>query len=218
MSTTRHYRLNRLIANLEAQFDGDAQRLRAAELEAQRAERTAQGIAAVEPSELAALFAECPWQAWAALASLTERQLLIEAIDYASWLDAQGIDKAWGAILRCWQRKLADRAAEAEALLALAEAGAFDRAGAAYEDEGREPEPETEPETPAGVPTITVESSKGDGTTYQVAIDGSSCTCKGFFWRGTCRHATEQAEAYDEAVAADAAMRRWARYGGRSAA
>jgi hypothetical protein len=215
---TRTYRIHRLLSNLEAQFDGDALRLAQAALTVAQAERAAQGIAAVEPSELAALFAECPWQAWAALAQLTERQRVIEAIDYACYLETQGIEKRWGAILECWERKLAERAADAESLLALAEAGAFDRAGAAYEDEGREPEPETEPETPAGVPTIEVASSKGDGTVYQVAVDGSSCTCKGFFWRHTCRHATEQAEAYDEAVAADAAMRSWARYGGRSAA
>ncbi len=198
MSSTRTYRLNRLLANLEAQFDGDAQRLAAAELAAARAERSAQGIAAIEPAELAALFAECPHRAWAALATLTERQLIVEAIDYACWLLAQGIDKDWGAILRCWQRKLAERAAEAESLLALAEAGAFDRAGAAFEDEGREPEPETEPETPAGVPTIEVASSKGDGTVYQVAIDGSSCICPGFTWRGACRHSREQAAIYRE--------------------
>jgi hypothetical protein len=210
---TRTYRLNRLLTNLEAQFDGDAQRLAAAELTAAQAERAAQGIAAIEPAELAALFAECPHRAWAALATLTERQMVVEAIDYACWLLEHGVDRHWGDILRCWQRKLAARAADAESLLALAEAGAFERDGADYEDEGREPEPE-----PAAAPTISVESSKGDGTTYQVAVDGSACTCKGFFWRGTCRHATEQAEAYDEAVAADAAMKSWARYGGRSAA
>jgi hypothetical protein len=68
---------------------------------------------------------------------------------------------------------------------------------------------------PAEPTTITVASSKGDGTTYQVAIDGSACTCKGFFWRHTCRHATEQAEAYEmaAAIADDEAMKRWARYG-----
>jgi hypothetical protein len=186
---TRRYRTARLIANLEASFAGDAQRLAAAELAAAQAERSAQGIAAVEPSELAALFAECPWRAWAALATLSERQMVVEAIDYAMYLETQGIEKAWGAILRCWTRKLAARACEAEALLALAEAGAFDRDGAEVEDEGRDAE---------ALATIEVASSKGDGTMYQVAADGSSCTCKGFFWRHTCRHATAQAEAYEQ--------------------
>jgi hypothetical protein len=184
MSSTRTYRLNRLLANLEAQFDGDAQRLAAAELAAARAERSAQGIAAIEPAELAALFAECPHRAWAALTTLTERQLILEAIDYACWLLAQGIDKDWGAILRCWLRKLAERAAEAESLLALAEAGAFDRAGAAFEDEGREPEPR-DGARDAGrrAHDRGRQLWKGDGTVYQVAIDGSSCIRPGFTWR-----------------------------------
>jgi hypothetical protein len=186
---TRRYRTDRLIANLEAQFDGDRARLAAAERAAAMAERTALGIAAIEPAELAAQFAECPWRAWAALAQLNERQLIVEAIDYASWLAEQGVEKRWGAILECWTRRLASRAADAEALLALAEAGAFERDGAEYEDEGREAEA---PET------IEVESSKGDGTTYTVAVDGSSCTCPGFRFRSHCKHADAQAEAYEQ--------------------
>jgi hypothetical protein len=185
MATTRTYRTARLIANLEAQFDGDRQRLAAAERAAAQAERTAVGIAAIEPAELAALFAECPWRAWDELAQLTERQLVVEAIDYATYLESLGIVKYWGDIRACWERKLAARAAEAESLLALAEAGAFDADGA-FEDEGREPEPAA-----LGLG----ESSKGDGTTYQVAVDGSSCTCKGFTYRGTCRHVREVVEA-----------------------
>lgn len=184
---TRRYRTARNIANVESQFEADAQRLATIALEQARAERAARGIAPIEPSELAALFAECPWRAWAALAQLTERQRIIQAIDYATYLETQGIEKAWGDIRACWERRLAARAAEAEALLALAEAGAFDDDGC-FEDEGREPEPE-----PA--PLITVASSKGDGTTYDVAVDGSSCTCPGFFYRHTCRHTREIIEA-----------------------
>jgi hypothetical protein len=105
--------------------------------------------------------------------------MVIEAIDYACWLREQGIDKRWGAILDCWRRRLAARAAEAESLLSMAEAGAFDADGS-FEDEGRE-----EPET------VEVESSKGDGTAYAVAVDGSHCSCKGFFYRGHCRHTRE---------------------------
>jgi hypothetical protein len=108
--------------------------------------------------------------------------MVIEAIDYACYLETQGIEKRWGAILECWTRKLAARAADAEALLALAEQGAFDADGA-FEDEGREP-----------VATVEVESSKGDGTTYTVAVDGSSCDCKGFQYRGWCRHVREVVE------------------------
>jgi hypothetical protein len=172
------YTTARTIANLESQFDGDRQRLAQAALIAAQAERTAMGIAAIEPSVLAALFAECPWRAYALLAGLTERQMVIEAIDYACWLREQGVEKNWGAILDCWRRRLAERAAEAEALLALAEAGAFDADGA-HEDEGREPA------------TVEVPSSKGDGTVYTVAVDGSSCDCPGFFYRHTCRHVRE---------------------------
>ena len=192
---TRSYRTARTLANLEAQFDADAQRLaetRAATAERMAAtetpaERAARGIAPIEPAQLAAEFAECPHRAWAALARLTERQRIIEAIDYACWLREQGIEKAWGDIRACWERKLAARAAEAESLLALAEAGAFDADGS-FEDEGREPEAQ-----PA--PVVEVESSKGDGTTYQVAADGSHCTCPGFFYRGTCRHTRKIVEA-----------------------
>jgi hypothetical protein len=192
--STRSYASHRLLTNLEASFDGDRQRIAAAQLAEAQAERTAQGIAAIEPSVLAALFAECPWRAWGLLAGLSERQMVIEAIDYAMYLETQGIDLPWGCILRTWTRRLAERAAEAEALLALAEAGAFDADGG-HEDEGREPE------------TVEVESSKGDGTTYTVATDGSHCTCKGFFYRGTCRHVKEILDnevKFDHRIDADA--------------
>jgi hypothetical protein len=181
------YYSHRILVNLEATFDGDRQRLAAATLASAEAERTAQGIAAIEPSVLAALFATSPWRAWAALAQLTERQRVVEAIDYACYLETQGVVLSWGDIRACWERKLAQRAAEAEALLALAEQGAFDADGG-HEDEGRE-----EP-----VATVEVASSKGDGTTYTVAVDGSHCTCKGFFYRGTCRHVKEILDSDDD--------------------
>lgn len=205
---TRHYRISRLLTNLEAGFDADEQRLRAAELDAARAARTAQGIAAIEPAELAAQFAECPHRAWGQLATLSERQLIVEAIDYATWLAEHGIEKRWGAILECWTRKLSDRAAEAEALLALAEAGAFDRELLA-DDAGREADA-YEPERP-DAPTVEVPSETRPGVWYDVAIDGSSCTCPGFEHRGYCKHARAAAEDY--ARAEDEAMKRWARYG-----
>jgi hypothetical protein len=188
---TRSYRTARTIANLEASFDGDRQRLAQAALIAAQAERTAQGVAAIEPAQLAAMFAECPWRAWGLLAGLTERQLVIEAIDYAMYLETQGIEKRWGAILGCWTRKLAERAAEAESLLALAEQGAFDDDGG-HEDEGREPEADARA-------VISVESQTRPGVVYQVAEDGSRCTCPGYRYHGHCKHATAQAEAYTAA-------------------
>ena len=191
---TRRYRLDRIIANLEATFDADRLALAAAEQAAARAERTAQGIAAIEPAELAAQFAECPWRAWAALASLTERQLLVEAIDYATFLAAQGVDKSWGAILRCWQRKLSERAAEAEALLALAEAGAFDRDLLA-EDLAREADVEPEAQA-APLFTVRVESETQPGVFYEVATNGSNCTCWGHRRWGHCKHADAQEARY----------------------
>ena len=164
-------------------------------------ERAAQGVAPIEPAQLAAEFAECPHRAWAQLAKLTDRQRVVEAVAYAAHLEAQGVVIAWQRILECWERRLAARAAEAEALLALAEAGAFDTDGA-FEDEGREPEEET----PAAVSTITVPSETQANVTYQVAIDGSFCTCWGNRRWGHCKHATAQEQ------------RSRARYGGRSAA
>lgn len=187
---TRRYRIAHIIANLEATFDGDRQRLA-------QAERAAAGIAAIEPAELAALFAECPWRAWAALATLSERQLIVEAIDYASYLAEQGIDKDWRAIVACWRRRLAERAAEAEALLALAEAGAFDRDTAA-EDAAREMDGCAQ-RAPTCARTVQVESSKRDGTMYTVAVAGRAVDCPSFRFRGYCRHATAQAEVYYQA-------------------
>jgi hypothetical protein len=175
---TRRYRLDRLARNVELLESAT----RRSTNEVLR--DVAQAAAAIESAALAALFAERPWQAWAALAQLSERQRIVAAIDYACWLREQGVELAWGDIRASWERKLAARAADAESLLALAEAGAFDDDGARYEDTGQEPEP-------AAVATIEVASSKGDGTTYTVAVDGSSCTCKGFFWRHTCRHVNE---------------------------
>ena len=242
---TRSYRTARTIANLEASFDGDRQRLAQAALDAAMAERTAQGIAAIEPAQLAALFAECPWRAWGLLAGLSERQMVIEAIDYACWLLEQGVDLPWGCILRTWTRRLAERAAEAEALLALAEQGAFDADGA-FEDEGREPEAEAlraeeaaraayeaiasevdnyegadywaarprkieaervwlqaraarEALERAAPAVIAVELQTRPGIVYQVAEDGSACTCPGHRYHGHCKHADAQAKAYTAA-------------------
>lgn len=47
------------------------------------------------------------------------------------------------------------------------------------------------PTAPVAPATVQVVSSKGD-TTYTVALDGSSCTCKGFQFRGRCKHAERQ--------------------------
>jgi hypothetical protein len=57
-------------------------------------------------------------------------------------------------------------------------------------------------EDAALVPTITVDSETRPGVTYQVAIDGSSCTCKGHTHHGHCKHADAQAERYASRPAA----------------
>lgn len=42
---------------------------------------------------------------------------------------------------------------------------------------------------PPAPTTVQVPSSRGDGTAYTVAIDGSTCTCKGHTYHGHCKHA-----------------------------
>lgn len=108
---TRAYRLHRLRLDLElAESARRAERNRIAREVAER-ERTAPGIAPIAPSVLAAAFAEQPTLAWALLATLTPTQLVNEAIEYACWIEQQGLEKRWGAILECWERKLAAKRA-----------------------------------------------------------------------------------------------------------
>lgn len=120
--TSRTARLNQLTQALENQAHADAVRINAAIVAAALAERTAPGIAPIAPAQLAALFAELPSAAWAALASLTDSQLVDQAIEYTIYLEAQGTERKWIAVYDCWVARLAARAAlvqaEAEALAA----------------------------------------------------------------------------------------------------
>lgn len=120
---TRTYRTARNLTNLEATFDADRQRIDRAALAVAQADRTANGIAPIEPSVLMTAFRTAPADAWTMLAALTEEQLVIQAIDVACYLETQGIELAYGEIRQRWQAKLAEIAAtaqaEAEALAAL---------------------------------------------------------------------------------------------------
>lgn len=66
------------------------------------------GIAVIAPADLAALLERDPAAAWLTLARLTGEQLVIEAIDYTSWLnETSGRDLAWGAVLDVFERRIA---------------------------------------------------------------------------------------------------------------
>lgn len=112
---TRADRLRRIA--LELGLEASARRAEWNRIVLERAERerTAPGIAPIEPAALAALFAEDAPMAWRRLMLLSDVQLVNQAIEYACYLETQGVIKRWGAILECWERRLAEkRAALAE--------------------------------------------------------------------------------------------------------
>lgn len=135
MATSRSYRQSRVLTNLEAQFDGDRQRIAAAQLAAAQAERTAPGIAPLEPSDLIQTFRTRPADAWGMLATLSDAQLVIQAIDTACYLLGQGTDISWSIVLQTWRTKLA---AIAEAREAEQEALAIVEGAQAHLDNGHE--------------------------------------------------------------------------------
>lgn len=111
MTTTRPQRLARLAREIELEATADDVRLAAIAVEVALADRTAPGIAPIAPDVLWALFhSERPTDAWELLAQMTPAQLTNQAIELAIYLERDGIAQPWGAILDCWERKLAARA------------------------------------------------------------------------------------------------------------
>ena len=83
--------------------DADAMRCAATDRAEALARRTTPGIAPIEPSVLMGLFADAPASAWAALAPLTDAQLVNQAIEVATWLEQQmGRSVRWSSILDKW--------------------------------------------------------------------------------------------------------------------
>lgn len=113
MTTTRSYRLNRLALSLELYES----RIRRATNEALVAgasiDRSAPGVAPIEPGTLMTLFDASPATAWAALSGLTQPQLINQAIEVACWLEQAGVVAPWSGILQRWETRLAEQAQQA---------------------------------------------------------------------------------------------------------
>jgi hypothetical protein len=117
MTSTRAYRLARIANDLELLASASRRRITMALRD------EALAAAASESAALLALFRTEPAQAWARLAALSRPQLVIAAIDMASYLlEIEGRDLPWGIVLERWETKLSEiaeaTAAEAEALAA----------------------------------------------------------------------------------------------------
>lgn len=106
MNRTRHT-LRRAAAIQDAQIEQVREQLDAATL-ASAVRGVTPGVAVIEPAVLAALLETDPAAAWLTLARLTDEQLVIEAIDYTSWLnETSGRDLSWGAVLDVFERRIA---------------------------------------------------------------------------------------------------------------
>lgn len=119
---SRSYRLRRL--QLEQELGESARRAERNRLEREAAlrERTASGIAPVEPAELMALFAgdeEAHHTAWLVLALMTAAQRVNTAIEVAAWLEGEDRPCSWGHILQRWERRLAELLTPVEPALAI---------------------------------------------------------------------------------------------------
>lgn len=172
MSTTRRQRLNRIAAELEL----EASAARRAGNEIAREQQLAAAV--IESVALLELFNTNSDAAWAALAAMSERQRVNAAIDMAVYLESQGRVCAWGAILDCWERRLAARAEEAAAAEITREpltAGVFRWRGRTDTLLRRQ-----------GAGVYVAPSATKVGVSYTVTADG--CTCPGFRFRGRCRH------------------------------
>lgn len=75
------------------------------------------GIAPIEPAALAALLETDPAAAWLTLARLSPACLVVEAIDYTSWLNERsGRNVLWSAVLDVFERRIAQHLPSAPAL------------------------------------------------------------------------------------------------------
>ena len=72
------------------------------------ADRTAEGIAPLDPAELLALFASDRYAAWAKIGAMTESQRINQAIEVASHLNLRpdAAEIAWTAVLKRWEDRL----------------------------------------------------------------------------------------------------------------
>lgn len=104
--TTRHRRAARAI--LEAEAEVARQRLAWAELAIALVERTAPGIAPIEPGALMTLFQLDRAAAWARLDQMSAGQRVLQAIEVACWLETVGVVVAWGDVLERWERRLVE--------------------------------------------------------------------------------------------------------------
>lgn len=106
---SRSYRRNRIANELEL-YESTARRAtNEALVVAALVERTAPGIAPVEPAELMALFAADDHSAaWLVLALMTPEQRVNQAIELAAWLEGEDRPCSWGHILQRWERRLAE--------------------------------------------------------------------------------------------------------------
>jgi hypothetical protein len=74
------------------------------------------GIAPIEPAQLAALLETDPAAAWLTLAKLSPANLVVEAIDYTSWLNERsGRNVLWTAVLDVFERRIAKHLPDAVA-------------------------------------------------------------------------------------------------------
>ena len=91
----------------ETRIMADAERrCRIAETRVALRERSAPGIAPIEPADLVAQFVSEPESAYLALADLTDEQLVNQAIETSVYLETLGKDVPWALLLERWQQRI----------------------------------------------------------------------------------------------------------------
>ena len=91
----------------ETRIMADAERrCRIAETRVALRERTAPGIAPIEPADLIAQFVAEPEAAYLSLADLTDEQMVNQAIETAVYLEGMGKDVPWALLLERWQQRI----------------------------------------------------------------------------------------------------------------
>jgi hypothetical protein len=75
------------------------------------ADRTAEGIAPIDPAELLALFAADRYAAWAKIGAMTEAQRINQAIETAAHLNLRpdAAEVRWADILKHWEVALQEK-------------------------------------------------------------------------------------------------------------
>lgn len=99
--------LSHSLAEYEARTMADAARRCAiAERTVAFRERTAAGIAPIDPADLVAQFVAEPDAAYLALVDLSDEQLVNQAIETASYVETLGKDIPWQMLLERWQQRI----------------------------------------------------------------------------------------------------------------